>query len=119
MDRKTAATIWKTHERVRQAEMAVGPGYVTPSPAMWLSSDVYVGDSQYIHQDESVIRDALKRLTYVHRVDHTPEVDDWAITELLFRVDHIEELSGQQTAAIHRVNAWMALDHENAPETWG
>ena len=118
MDRRTAATVWKMNERTRQAQMAIGPGYVSPSPAMWLSHEIEVGDSQYVKQDQSVIRDALKRLTYVHRVDHTPEVDDWAFTELLFRLDNIEDLSAQQAAAIHRVNAWMALGNENPSETW-
>jgi hypothetical protein len=108
-------------DRHREAMIAQkqGVNLVRASPAAFLSKDIHVADCAFIHQDESVIQDALKRLTYVHRVDHTPEVDDWAVEELLFRLDHIEELSGQQITAIHRMNAWMALDHENTPETWG
>lgn len=96
-----------------------GVNLVRASPAAFLSKDIHVADCAFVHQDESVIRDALKRLTYVHRVDHTPGVDDWAVEELLFRLDHIEEFSKGQDHAIHKVNAWMALDHENTPETWG
>jgi hypothetical protein len=97
------------------------PGFVRPTAA-GLRFEVrdYIGECQFVYQDESIIQDALKRLTYVHRIDHTPEVDDWAVEELLFRLDHLEESSNKgQEHAIHRINAWMALGHEDTPETWG
>lgn len=107
--------------RFREAQLAMGGavGFIRASPAAFLLAETHVGECAFIQQDESVVQDALKRLTYVHRVDHTPEVDDWAMEELMFSLDHIDELSGYQATAIHKMNNWMALGLENTTETWG
>lgn len=69
-----------------------------------------IGEHQYVEYEvESIIRRASENLTYAHRVDHSPPVKSWAIEELEFKLNHLEELGRSQTEAIHRIEKWIEL----------
>jgi len=106
-------------ERANILEQLSSPGFVRPTiKGLKYPVDQHIGESEYVTDDsDEFIRIASERLTYVHRLDHTPEVVDWATTELEFALEHLDTAGKFQEYATKRVNAWMALGHEPV-ETW-
>lgn len=89
-----------------------GPGFIRPTEkGLRLPVEADIGECQYVkHDTDEVVRSASERLTYAHRVDNSPLIDDWAVEELDFHVRHVEKLSGFQVQALSRIKRWMALE---------
>jgi len=96
------------------------PGFIRPTiTGLRSPTNEHIGECACLTDDsDEVIRIASERLTYVHRLDHTPGVHDWAIEELEFALNHLDTAGKFQEYATKKVNAWMALGHEPV-ETWG
>jgi len=101
-------------ERDHMLEIMSGPGYVRPTiSGLRLPIDWHIGECEYLTDDsDEVIRSASERLTFVHRVDHTPEVDNWGLEELDFTVRHIEKLSGFQQAILGKMRLWAEYESQ-------
>jgi hypothetical protein len=97
-------------ETIREAMSS--PGYIRPTiPGLRLATHADIGESQYVTDDSAeVIRIASERLTYCHRIDHSPVVDDWALEELDFAVRHIERLGPYHVQALGKMRLWAEYE---------
>jgi hypothetical protein len=77
---------WAHYLKQRDAwmkEELAKPGTIRPAgSALRMDVRAHIEDFAYVEQDDSIIQDALQRLTYAHRLDHTPKVECWAFEEL-------------------------------------
>lgn len=95
-----ALQAWLARRRKTLAESALqSPGSIRPSQAVWRDLYAAIGDSEFVEQDESIIRDATKRLTFVHRVDHQSGSrvnEDPFFAALDFALDHLPQAAVRQ-----------------------